>query len=360
MVELDEKVVEVKTRIFNKELSIFKNWKTDTEKDIEQCLLEDFQYWKVPNLCRKDTYDLQKCQEVVHKYYDKLKHVYISLISGSEYPYIGQINFGKFCTRCGIVDKSCPMDVIDRAFIATNFEIEDMDDNPDGSLQRFEFIEILFRIADVKFKANGKVSTYHEAFERLLHEFVFKNWIPEPWQEFRENELWKLDPHDTMEVNQINLLKIYNWMLEKKGATGQYAFDKGISLATDSEMQIPVQRAKHCFGMSKMTVKNENKNAQLQFNVLKQPEFYEYIARLATEKYRDRPEITLAEKLNRLMDIMFARFGLARARVGVVEEAAEASSDDSVDCDEVGCNLGLFPEEQAVGAEDERVEPPTQ
>lgn len=44
------------------------------------------------------------------------------------------------------------MHVIDTAFIATNYEIEDMDDNPDGSLQRFEFIEILFRIAEVKYK----------------------------------------------------------------------------------------------------------------------------------------------------------------------------------------------------------------
>ena len=82
------------------------------------------------------------------------------------------------------------MNVIDRAFIATNFEIEDMDDNPDRSLQRFEFIEILYRIAEVKYKTTKQVSTFHEAFEKLIHEHVFKYCIPEPWQAFRDDMLW--------------------------------------------------------------------------------------------------------------------------------------------------------------------------
>lgn len=108
----------------------------------------------------------------------------------------------------------------------------------------------------------------HEAFEKLLHEKILKNYIPEPWQEFRENELWKLEPHDTLEANQLNLLRIYNWMLEKKGANGDNAFAKGIRMATDPELAMPPYRVKHCFGMSKMTVKNENTKAALKFNVL--------------------------------------------------------------------------------------------
>ena len=74
------------------------------------------------------------------------------MISDDEYPYIGWQGFVNFCNVCKIIDeKTCKTSDIDTAFIATNFEIEDMDDNPDRALQRFEFIEILYRIADVKY-----------------------------------------------------------------------------------------------------------------------------------------------------------------------------------------------------------------
>ena len=41
--------------------------------------------------------------------------------------------------------------------------------------------------------------------------------------------------------------------------------------------------------MSKMTVKDENNNAAVKFNVLEPAEFYEYIGRLAHEKFKDQP-----------------------------------------------------------------------
>ena len=46
-------------------------------------------------------------------------------------------------------------------------------------------------------------------------------------------------------------------------------------------------RTKFCYGMSKMTVKDENTNAAVKFNVLEPCEFYEYIGRLAHEKFKD-------------------------------------------------------------------------
>jgi len=42
--------------------------------------------------------------------------------------------------------------MVDRAFIAVNFEVDDIDDNPNRELCRYEFMEILVRIADAKYK----------------------------------------------------------------------------------------------------------------------------------------------------------------------------------------------------------------
>lgn len=44
------------------------------------------------------------------------------------------------------------MSTIDRIFIATNVETESLEDNPDRDLCRYEFFEILVRIADEKYK----------------------------------------------------------------------------------------------------------------------------------------------------------------------------------------------------------------
>jgi len=50
---------------------------------------------------------------------------------------------------------TCPMSAIDRAFIATNFEEVDLEDNPDKSLCRYEFYEIIVRIAVEKYVESG-------------------------------------------------------------------------------------------------------------------------------------------------------------------------------------------------------------
>ena len=80
-----------------------------------------------------------------------------------------------------------------------------------------------------------------------------------------------------------------------------------------------------------MTVLDENEKASLKFNNISQVEFYEYIARLANEKYKDVRSWSLAEKINRTMDIIFKKFKLKRIKVGEKEDDDIASSDESVD-----------------------------
>ena len=61
---------------------------------------------------------------------------------------------------------------VQRLFLTVNVEIEEQDFNPDTMCQRFEFIELLIRIADRKYKLSKMVNTISEAFELLLKEFL--------------------------------------------------------------------------------------------------------------------------------------------------------------------------------------------
>ena len=88
-----EKEKVVHQRVFNKEKSIFKPWIEDTEKTYDECTALDFKFWKVPRMLKNDPLDLEECQKLVLKHFEKLKHIYTILISDDEYPNIGWNKF---------------------------------------------------------------------------------------------------------------------------------------------------------------------------------------------------------------------------------------------------------------------------
>lgn len=61
---------------------------------------------------------------------------------------------------------------------------------PSNGLKRFEFLEILVRLANIKYLESKIVKTYAEATEKLIKECILPNFSLEPWQEFRDKHLW--------------------------------------------------------------------------------------------------------------------------------------------------------------------------
>lgn len=101
-----------------------------------------------------------------------LKDLFTTLICKSSFPNISWIDFTNYCEQSKIPDKNVVLATIDRLFIATNVELEALDDNPDKALCRFEFFEILVRLANVKFKESNITATHSEAFRKLLLENI--------------------------------------------------------------------------------------------------------------------------------------------------------------------------------------------
>ena len=77
-------------------------------------------------------------------------------------------DFTIFSRKAKFLDKNINQSSLDRLFIASNYEIEEQEDNPDTALIRFEFIELLMRIAIDKYKKSGKFSTYWQCLECLI------------------------------------------------------------------------------------------------------------------------------------------------------------------------------------------------
>ena len=53
------------------------------------------------------------------------------------------------------------------------------------------------------------MNTYAEATEKLIKDCVIPNFVPEPWQEFRDKELWTIDVNNLLVSNLENLENVY-------------------------------------------------------------------------------------------------------------------------------------------------------
>lgn len=103
------------------------------------------------------------------------------------------------------------MTSIDNAFIITNFEEVDLEDNPDRLLCRYEFYEILVRIASEKYIKSMACKNMTRAVARILNDNIFKNsdFVP-PIQQWRDDHLWTVHIDDLYQANKTSLHIIFN------------------------------------------------------------------------------------------------------------------------------------------------------
>ena len=99
--------------------------------------------------------------------------------------------------------------MIDRLFIAVNVELVDMADNADRALCRFEFYEIIVRIAQAKFVDSGMFHSIAEATEHLIENYLVRfRFERMEGQEWRTRELWTIEIDAFYKANIKNIHKV--------------------------------------------------------------------------------------------------------------------------------------------------------
>jgi hypothetical protein len=78
-----------------------------------------------------------------------------------------------------------------------------LDANDDKDLCRYEFLEIIVRIAKIKYIENSKYAmSIAEATKKIIDEHIIPNFTPNiKWQEFRDEELWELEVDELLKTN---------------------------------------------------------------------------------------------------------------------------------------------------------------
>ena len=88
-----------------------------------------------------------------------------------------------------------------------------------NSLARAEFLEILVRIGYNKYKETDRAVDYSSSLQLLLDD-MFANYHPDPWQEFRDEQLWNNDMDRLIKANMDEFKYVYSKIFPKYGVDG--------------------------------------------------------------------------------------------------------------------------------------------
>ena len=193
----------------NKENSVFAPWKEDNIKEILSGFAKDISRWKVQRFV-KDEEDYNNVCKILEQNALYLKTMYITLISVSNFPSVTWNDFTAFVSSWRLIDENLQLSTVDRLFIATKSGItSDLKDFPERDLARFEFYEIVVRMAGAKYKDWGKCDSYAQAVKSIIEDNFMQFYSIFKWQEFREREIWTLEINDVLNANLDALKKIY-------------------------------------------------------------------------------------------------------------------------------------------------------
>jgi hypothetical protein len=101
-----------------------------------------------------------------------------------------------------ILDENLNLSQVDIAFIGANFDENALENNDDKRLCRYEFLEVIGRMAVVKYYNCDKRSSVAESCQAMIEDYILPNTCEVmPWQEFRDNQLWTLEVDDVFKAN---------------------------------------------------------------------------------------------------------------------------------------------------------------
>eukprot|EP00352_Strombidinopsis_acuminata_P005987 CAMPEP_0176352262 /NCGR_PEP_ID=MMETSP0126-20121128/10882_1 /TAXON_ID=141414 ORGANISM="Strombidinopsis acuminatum, Strain SPMC142" /NCGR_SAMPLE_ID=MMETSP0126 /ASSEMBLY_ACC=CAM_ASM_000229 /LENGTH=203 /DNA_ID=CAMNT_0017703263 /DNA_START=114 /DNA_END=725 /DNA_ORIENTATION=+ len=176
--------------------------------------------------------------------------------------------------------------------------------NPENALVRMQFIELLFRIANEKYRRPDIVKTYSAAFVKLMEDHILPNWKMEVAQDFRDQEYWTQEVNDLYKHNMESLKKLYDHYADAK----KYMYiDDAVNMCTrHSDLILAQKDAMYLYAMSKMTIVHETENAIRYFRT-RFVEMLEYIARIAKFKFKNSnlESLPLVKKIEYILDELF-------------------------------------------------------
>ncbi|KAL4486412.1 hypothetical protein ABPG72_007198 [Tetrahymena utriculariae] len=176
--------------------SLFKDFRLEDESLMKKCFEFDWECSKINQLIR-DENDLQLVKEELRRIYVFIKNSYRYLAAVGtivDVPCIMMNTFTDFINKTNIIDNlNLKLSDVDLKFVVTktSSKIKRNPRNPDKGLIRYQFMEIIVRLAEDKYIRHKITNKYSQALSLLLNE-GYLNALKryQTSQAWRQSNLW--------------------------------------------------------------------------------------------------------------------------------------------------------------------------
>ena len=139
---------------FEKGKSVFKGFKVDTDASLRKAFENDWKLTKVPKLV-KDKEELEQIKELLKGEYPRLKNMWLAMTCESSYPNVSSNDYAVWCQRCNFLSKEgvsgAELDTV-QISACVKTEKSKKIEGAKGEMMRFEFLELLVRMAMLLYK----------------------------------------------------------------------------------------------------------------------------------------------------------------------------------------------------------------
>ncbi|CAD8120300.1 unnamed protein product [Paramecium sonneborni] len=319
-----------KQAFWSYEISIFKNYQPDNDELVDECFEYDFQTSKINRIVR-DPQELMEVKEILREYYPYIfasYKFYASTLIGASIPCISSNAFFDFIGQTAVLtDKFRPGD-IDLNFISTS-NVKDIQypNVYEKALVRYQFMEVLVRIALDKYTRTGICKSMKLSVLKLFEDDLVKARLQEidRAQDWRDLRLWN-EQCDILIKDRLPMLKLLFKYTSKLNAKQkfykhtwiQFKDFRDLMLRCDLYCDIFVERDAYLAYLLSMQTQVDELFSLRHF----QMEFYEFIEALCrcAEKLSlirtkdilsidDRRQEPLHKKIDAFLLLIYLRAG---------------------------------------------------
>ena len=129
------------------------------------------------------------------------------------------LDFLSFANQTKIKDESVPSvntSAIDIIFVGTCVAHHNFKNNAERDLNRYEFLEIILRLAIAKYKETGIVSSTAEAINKLLEENIYPHADYMDGDHFRKYYCYNVKVNEILKKNEAQLRRVYSSYIHPK------------------------------------------------------------------------------------------------------------------------------------------------
>lgn len=155
-------------------VSLFKDYRLDDDHLLNECFEFDWKHCKIPNMV-KDPQDLENLKALLKANYQVIKESFktLSAYSGSEIPCIGSNAFIELLGQCNIFDNFYAISDFGVNWNSVIVQaIKGQTYNPANALVRFEFMELIVRVAYDRYIRTKYMTSVCEAATKILNDYL--------------------------------------------------------------------------------------------------------------------------------------------------------------------------------------------